>query len=764
VKQGLRYAVVVAGGVVSILLFLLSSASDNSGFIDRYYSWLLGLNAAVAATLLVFSIVALARLYSRYRSGKFGSRLMARLVLLFACIGILPGLVIFLVSVQFVSHSIDSWFNVKIEAALESGLNLGHAALDQALTELGATAEVTAATVAGQDSFSAQQVLKRLIDEQEGMQTAMIVGGDGKVIASASALRKADLAADLPTPAMLLQAVMPGGYSRPEGGIERDFREPQSGQGAAADSALRLRVVLAIPEPPGAQPRFLQVMQAVPVNLASNAEALRSAYSEYQERFVARVALRQMYIETLTLTLLLAIFGAIASAFVIAGRLAQPLLVLAEGTRAVAEGDLSPRPIVATNDELGTLTQSFNMMTGQLFEARSAVERNRAALQSAKAHLESVLGNMSAGVIVLDADFNVVNSNEAVDRILQHDVAGHLGAPLAGIDGLEGFAAAVTRAFSAQSAGSAAGSARLRGHWQQQIEVPRRPGSSDDHDITLLARGSRLPVGAGSGYIVVFDDISDVISAQRSMAWGEVARRLAHEIKNPLTPIQLAAERMQMKLEAHLPAREADLLNRGTTTIVNQVDAMKRMVDDFRDYAKAPPAHLERLDLNALIAEILQLYLSGDESDIIHAVLAPNLPPVMGDPTQLRQVIHNLLQNAQDAMADREPGAEPARIDVTTEAIHYQGADGSDGTAVRLSIVDNGPGFAPRILSRAFEPYVTSKARGTGLGLPMVKKIVDEHGGRIDIQNRSDGTGASVLILLLKLAPAPIVAQGPNQE
>lgn len=763
-KQGLRYAVVVAGGVVSILLFLLSSASDNSGFIDRYYSWLLGLNAAVAATLLVFSIVALARLYSRYRSGKFGSRLMARMVLLFACIGILPGLVIFLVSVRFVSHSIDSWFNVKIEAALESGLNLGHAALDQALTELGATAEVTAATVAGQDSFSAQQVLKRLIDEQEGMQTAMIVGGDGKVIASASSLRKADLAADLPTPAMLLQAVMPGGYSRPEGGIERDFREPQPGQGAAADSALRLRVVLAIPEPPGAQPRFLQVMQAVPVNLASNAEALRSAYSEYQERFVARVALRQMYIETLTLTLLLAIFGAIASAFVMAGRLAQPLLVLAEGTRAVAEGDLSPRPIVATNDELGTLTQSFNMMTGQLFEARSAVERNRAALQSAKAHLESVLGNMSAGVIVLDADFNVVNSNEAVDRILQHDVAGHLGAPLAGIDGLEGFAAAVTRAFSAQSAGSAAGSARLRGHWQQQIEVPRRPGSSDDHDITLLARGSRLPVGAGSGYIVVFDDISDVISAQRSMAWGEVARRLAHEIKNPLTPIQLAAERMQMKLEAHLPAREADLLNRGTTTIVNQVDAMKRMVDDFRDYAKAPPAHLERLDLNALIAEILQLYLSGDESDIIHAVLAPNLPPVMGDPTQLRQVIHNLLQNAQDAMADREPDAEPARIDVTTEAIHYQGADGSDGTAVRLSIVDNGPGFAPRILSRAFEPYVTSKARGTGLGLPMVKKIVDEHGGRIDIQNRSDGTGASVLILLLKLAPAPIVAQGPNQE
>nr|WP_206085927.1 ATP-binding protein [Massilia polaris] len=753
----MRYAVVVAGGVVSILLFLLASASDSSGFIDRYYSWLLGLNAAVAATLLVFSIVALARLYSRYKSGKFGSRLMARLMMLFAAIGILPGLVIFLVSVQFVSHSIESWFNVKIEAALQSGVNLGVAALDQALSELGATAEVSAATVAGQDIYSGQQILKRLLDERDGMQNAMIIGADGKVLASASTNRRAaDLQADIPTPQMLLQAVMPGGYARAEGGIERDFRAAPEASDTALDAAtgLRLRVVQAIPEPPGAQPRFLQLMQAVPVHLASNAEVLRSAYSEYQERFVARVALRKMYIETLTLTLLLAIFGAIASAFVIAGRLAQPLLVLAEGTRAVAEGDLSPRPIVATNDELGTLTQSFNMMTGQLFEARSAVERNRSALQSAKAHLESVLANMSAGVIVLDADFHVVNSNEAVELILQHPVAAHLGAALSEIAGLEVFAGAVNRAFSAQSAGSAAGSARLRSHWQQQIEVPRRPGSADDHDITVLARGSRLPVGAGSGFIVVFDDISDVISAQRSIAWGEVARRLAHEIKNPLTPIQLAAERMQMKLEGHLPQKEADLLNRGTATIVNQVDAMKRMVDDFRDYAKAPPAHLETLDLNALIGEILQLYLAGDESDIIHAALAPGLPAVMGDPTQLRQVIHNLLQNAQDAMNDRAPDAPPPRIDLTTEAIHYQGAGGGAGTAVRLSIVDNGPGFAPRILARAFEPYVTSKVRGTGLGLPMVKKIVDEHGGRIDIQNRSDGTGASVLILLLKLAPA----------
>jgi nitrogen fixation/metabolism regulation signal transduction histidine kinase len=425
----------------------------------------------------------------------------------------------------------------------------------------------------------------------------------------------------------------------------------------------------------------------------------------------------------------------------------------------VAEGDLSPRPIVETNDELGTLTQSFNAMTGQLFEARSAVERNRAALESAKVHLESVLANMSAGVIVMNGDGVVVNSNDAVHRILQVDVASLAGRPLDQIDGLEVFAGAVTRAFSAQSAQSAAGRGKGRAHWQQQIEIPRRPGTDDDHDITLLARGSRLPVGAGSGFIVVFDDISDVISAQRSVAWGEVARRLAHEIKNPLTPIQLSAERLQMKLIDRVDADAAALLNKATDTIVSQVSAMKRMVDDFRDYARTPPAVLSALDLNDLIEEILNLYLSEDGSDVIHPSLQPGLPRVMGDTTQLRQVIHNLLQNAQDALADRTTHDDPPRIDIVTEAIHYVGADGGTGTAVRLAIVDNGPGFAPKILSRAFEPYVTSKARGTGLGLPMVKKIIDEHGGRIDIANRADGSGASVSILLLKLAPEANLAE-----
>ncbi len=747
----LRYLVAVGGGVVGILLFLLATASDNSGFFDRYYSWLLGLNAAVAVALLALVGVSLTRLYVRYKRGKFGSRLMARLVLMFAVIGILPGLVIFLVSVQFVSHSIESWFNVRIEAALESGLNLGRAGLDAALVDLNGQARKAVQELSEQPPGEAQAILAHLLENESDLQSATLVGPDGRLIDGASAHPGASLAVDLPTEAMLVQARTGPGYAAPEGGSEL-----RSEGLSALDAAtgLRLRVLLAIPDADaGKAPRFLQLLQAVPANLATNAEVLRTAYSEYKERFVARVGLRKMYIETLTLTLLLAIFGAIASAFLIASNLAKPLLLLAEGTRAVAEGDLSPRPIVASKDELGTLTQSFNTMTRQLFEARSAVENNRAELQNAKAHLESVLANMSAGVMVLDADFKLVTTNESVAQIFECGIS--VGQALLEVEGMQEFAGEIINAFSAQSAQSAAGRNRLSQHWQRQIEILRRPGS--DHDITLLTRGSRLPVESGGAYIVVFDDISDVIAAQRSVAWGEVARRLAHEIKNPLTPIQLSAERLQMKLEGKLAPPDVELLNRGTSTIVKQVAAMKRMVDDFSDYAKTPPALLEPLNLNDLIEEILQLY-TGGKDDIIHPVLAPDLPSVMGDATQLRQVIHNLLQNAQDALIEHKSQVSQPRIDVSTEAIHYQSADGFVRTAVRLAIVDNGPGFAPQILARAFEPYVTSKARGTGLGLPMVKKIIDEHGGKIDIQNHVEGSGASVLILLLKLAPVANLA------
>ncbi len=792
----LRYLLIVGGAVISILLFLLASASENSAVFDQHYSLLLGVNAFVAFALLGLVCLLLGRLYSRYKRGKFGSRLMAKLVLLFALIGILPGIVIYLVSVQFVSRSIESWFDVRVESALESGLNLSRAALDSSLNDLNTKAKTLALELSEQSSSGQITMLSRLSEQNI---EASIISGSGQVVASVGG-RLATLSPNLPTPAILRQARSPRGFSIIEGDTENrdeNVSDLASASGAStapgypslpiedeANNDLRLHVVVEIPTPSKTlslqnEPLFLQLLQPVPSYLGTNAETLRAAYSEYQERSLSRSGLRKIYIVTLTLTLLLAIFGAIVSAFLIATDLAKPLLLLAEGTKAVAEGNLSPRPIVATSDELGTLTQSFNMMTRQLSDARASVERNRSELENAKAYLESVLANMSAGVMVLDDNFRLVTSNQSVQRILQYDLTPHIGQPLNIIDGLSHFAEVVSHAFSEQNAQFSAGKiGEDVQHWQQQIEIPRRinandlsnsidsnaDGVGDSDEIALLARGSRLPVENRTGYVIVFDDISNVISAQRSIAWGEVARRLAHEIKNPLTPIQLSAERLQMKLEDKLMTQDAAILKKSTTTIVNQVAAMKRMVDDFRDYAKTPPAVLTPLNINTLISEILHLYVAGDDRDVIHASLTPDLPKIMGDATQLRQVIHNLLQNAQDAVLD--PGAEVVnpRIDLITERISFQGADGQPRAAVRLSITDNGPGFSAKILSRAFEPYVTSKPRGTGLGLPMVKKIIDEHGGRIDLQNRTDIKGAKILILLLKLAPSDGAVNSPNND
>ncbi len=749
-RRALRYLLLASATTVGVLLLLLAAASGDSQLFDSYYSWILGVNIAVGVALLSVVLFLLGRLYSRFRRGRFGSRLMTRMVMMFSLMGIVPGIVIYLVSVQFVSRSIESWFNVQVESALESGLNLGRAALDSSLKDL----QLKAGGVANEMSeMSDSLIAARLprIVERNQLQEAIVVNGHGKVIAGSNA-HLSRLLPDLPTPSMLSRARSTESFGMIEG-------VPDSEKDASQTEQLRLRVIVAISGDGSlfrlhSESRYLQVTQAVPAQLAANAEALRIAYGEYQQRALARAGLRKFFLVTLTLVLLLAIFAAMVSAFLLASDFAQPLLLLAEGTKAVAEGNLSPRPFVATNDELGTLTQSFNVMTMQLSDARAAVERNRRALEDAKAYLESVLANMSAGVMVFDEQWHLVTFNASAERILQLGLMPSLGHPFGSLTPLSAFSEPVMRAFSRLHARSASTEESPEGrHWQQQVEIPRRmTGQESDGEITLLARGSHLPVGAGNGYLVVFDDISDVISGQRSIAWAEVARRLAHEIKNPLTPIQLSAERLQMKLQPKLAGDDAALLERGTNTIVNQVVAMQQMVDNFRDYAKTPPPALQPLDLNGLIAEILELYAAGELSNAIRAHLQPNLPQILGDATQMRQVVHNLLQNAQDAVAEiRQLGRSP-EIVIVTEAFDYPDAGGSHRTAVRLTVADNGPGFDMKLLARAFEPYVTSKPKGTGLGLAVVKKIIEEHGGRIELQNRKDGSGAKILILLMKLA------------
>ena len=764
----LKYLFVVGAAISGIFLFFIASLSDQAAVFEKNYIWLFSLNALVAIALLGLIFLLLFRLYKRYKQKEFGTRLLTKLVLLFATLSIVPGALIYAVSIQFVSRSIESGFDERVEKAINAGLNLGRSALDNSLSDLTTRARRAAQELGDYSETNRVLRLSRLFDQNQQLQ-ASIINSKGMLVSSTGGL-STSLLPDLPTQAMLRQARTSRDFSDYEGGNDNATEnEIDPANRPASGAGTRLRVIVLIPNyldtiSMHEEPQYLQLIQPIPETIRTNTDTLVSANIKYQELAAGRNGLRTIYIATLTLTLLLAIFAAIVSAFLLATDLIKPILLLAEGTKAVAEGNLSPRPIIASNDELGSLTKSFNIMTHQLFDARSTVEKNRSELQNAKAYLESVLANMSAGVMVLDRSFHLITCNESVERILQLSVENHVGKQLSEIPGLTTFSNAISKAFSEKNAQSAAGG-NIDQHWQQQIELPRHPfeelsevtdfgeHSNNNQTITLLARGSHLPVSSGIGNVVVFDDITNIISAQRSIAWGEVGRRLAHEIKNPLTPIQLSAERLQMKLLDKLSEADAAILTKSTNTIVNQVSSMKRMVDDFRDYARTPPALLTPLNLNGLIDEVMNLYIGGDGADVIHMKLSPDLPTIMGDATQLRQVIHNLLQNAQDSVNEQHPNGADRHIDVITEVVHYNNSEGQTQSAASLSIIDNGIGFSSKILARAFEPYATSKPRGTGLGLAVVKKILEEHGGRVDIKNRTDGNGAKVSILLLKLAP-----------
>jgi nitrogen fixation/metabolism regulation signal transduction histidine kinase len=480
---------------------------------------------------------------------------------------------------------------------------------------------------------------------------------------------------------------------------------------AAKGYQIRAIVVVATEGSRPDDAKYLQLLQQVPTALADNADAVQQGYRDYQELSLSRGGLKRVFRVTLVLTFLLTLFSAIAAAFLLAGWLTGPLAELAAATKAVAEGNYKPLKDYSGRDELGVLTQAFNRMTQQLDDARHQVQVNQQSLEEVNTRLQSVLANLNAGVLVLDSELNLVLANIGAERIMGESLVGFIGGKLDALPRLGVVASDIRQAFN-ESGHSA---------WQRQFELP---SALRDNKQTLFARGSVLELSLNiTGYVLVFDDVSDLISAQRAVAWAEVARRLAHEIKNPLTPIQLAAERMQMKLHDKLNAADAEMLGKNTRTIVNQVTALKYMVDEFRDYARLPSARLDSLDLNALIDEILRLYGDGK----IESKLEEFLPLVLGDATLLRQVVHNLVKNALEATEK----LSFAQVIVTTQSVKL--VDGQ--TAVRLSIRDNGGGFTDALLARAFEPYVTNKPRGSGLGLPIVKKIIEEHGARIDISN-----------------------------
>jgi nitrogen fixation/metabolism regulation signal transduction histidine kinase len=721
---GVAVAVIAAIGIV--LLFLLTQATNNRELYERNYGRLFILNMVVAGVLLLVILWVALRLFSRLRKGKFGSRLLIKLAAIFALVGFLPGMLIYVVSYQFVSRSIESWFDVKVEGALDAGLSLGRSTLDTLANDLANKTRAAAAQLAETPDTSAPLALERL-REQLPANDVLLWSGTGQLIASAGQSRF-QLNPERPSTQQLRNLRAQRSLAIIEG-----LDEP----GLHAVNNARIKALAVVSHPSLgllAEPRVLQVTQSLPPTLVANAIAVQEANREYQERALARDGLRRMYIGTLTLSLFLAVFGSVLLAIILGNQLARPLLVLAAGVREVAAGDLSPKPALQGKDELGGLTRSFAEMTQQLADARTAVDKSMGQVSAARANLQTILDNLTAGVIVLDDKGKILSSNPGATRILRVPLAAYEGMPLASVEGIESFGNAVQQQFNEYM-----NERKQHGldHWQQSFDLNAAQPGSPQHAITIVARGAEMPADAPgkAARLLVFDDISEIVSAQRAQAWGEVARRLAHEIKNPLTPIQLSAERLEMKLAGKVGEPEQALLTKAVRTIVDQVDAMKRLVNEFRDYARLPAAELKPVDLNELVSNVMQLYAreGGERGDAsahvpVKMELDPLCPKIMGDAQQLRQIIHNLLQNAQDATE----GCPVREVTIKTQW-------NETSRRARLIVQDTGAGFPDHILKRAFEPYVTTKAKGTGLGLAVVKKIADEHGARVDLKNRIEG-------------------------
>ena len=723
-----------------LLLYLLANATNSGEMYEQNYAQLFTINLVVAGVLALLIAWAAWRLYQRVRQGRFGSRLLLKIATIFALVGVAPGLLIYFVSLQFVSRSIETWFDVKVEGALDAGLSLGRVTLDTLSNDLASKARLAADQLSDNQQMVPESALLRLM-EQIGASDAAVWSASGKLLASAGSIG-IQLSPDKPSSTQLRAAK-----------TERSYAWVDGLEDAAMGKAARPSIKALVPIPDASlglasEQRFLLVQRILPANFVANALAVDSANREYQERALGRSGLKRMYIGTLTLSLFLAVFGAILLAIVLGNQIARPLLVLTEGVSQVAAGDLTPKLALQSNDELGGLTRAFASMTQQLADARQTVQTSIVQLDAARARLQTILDNLTSGVLVLNAAGSVRSVNPGAARILQQDAAQLLGSRIANLPGLEAFGQGIAQQFDDFLQGSSEGG---NDHWQQSFElgvasVPA--GSMADRSRMLVARGAILP---DASRLVVFDDISEIVSAQRARAWGEVARRLAHEIKNPLTPIQLSAERLERRLAGKLEAAEQQVLAKSVKTIVEQVDAMKRLVNDFRDYARLPAAQLEAVDLNDLVDGVLHLYESSPIP--IRLELEAGIPPVLGDPQQLRQVLHNLLQNGLDAttLKSEELMHSPHGLAAdATELVVRTQFTASSGR-VRLIVLDHGGGFPEHILKRAFEPYVTTKRSGTGLGLAVVKKIADDHGGRIEISNRMSGVsvlGAQVSLSL----------------
>ena len=729
-KRAASAVIMGLGGLLwlAAILFMAQTAQNSEQF-SRLHPWILGINIAGLVVLVGLLATKLTQLIRDWRGHVIGSRLKARMVWIFGVLATLPILLVYFFAVQFLSQGIDSWFNVEIRKSLDDALVLSRSALEVRMREHLADSELIADEigVAGSTMPGLLETMRR----QVGAVELTVATESGRIISVSKGSSSDIVPEDVPGE-VLLQVRQ---------GQPFVSLEPQQ------EGGYLIRTAVPIGDAPGLGSERLVLQSIYPVaeRLGALADTVQAAYKQFGEKDYLRQPLKASFILTLTVVLLLSLLAAWYGAIFTAQRLVQPIQDLVQGTRAVAQGDLDTRLPLTSHDEMGFLVHSFNDMTKRLRKAREDQRRAQQAAETERANLAVILARLSTGVISLEPDWRVRTANRAAGMILAEDIEARVGAPLATV-GVEPHSLARQFADACQQH-FAGGPAEWREQFTFQTGAGRR---------ILMCACTPLPVegDAPGGYVLVFDDITAMLQAQREAAWGEVARRLAHEIKNPLTPIRLSAERLRHKL---LPVmadpKDAQMLERATETIVQQVEAMKEMVNAFSEYARAPRLEMATVDLNRMVTEVSDLYRAqGAIRGVRFAVqLDPAIESVVADPGRLRQLLNNLLTNAVEALEGQADGA----IAVSTRRV----LRGETEVAL-VTVEDNGPGFQRELIGQVFDPYVTTKAKGTGLGLAIVRKIVEEHGGHIEADNRAAG-GAQVRIdLPLRDAVAVVTAQG----
>ncbi len=714
-----KYGATVLGSIGVALwlaaLYLLASAAQNSAEFDRWLPWILLINICGLLTLFVLLAGKLAHLARDFRRHAPGSRLKARTVAIFSALAVAPILVVYYFSLQFINRGIDSWFELEVSQGLKDTRELSHAALEVRVREFLQHTQVVAHTL----SSSPDLELIGTLDRERRESTALeftIVGAQAQIIATSSD-RPMD---SLPVPAtdeMMLQ-------------LRRGLPYVSLDTDSVGGYVIRAAAPLDANANGSGSGRVFIALYPVPQQLGQLADTVQRSYTQYANLVQLRRPLKSQVVLILTFVVLMSLIAAVYGAFSAAQRLVQPVQDLIAGTRAVAKGNYDTKLPLPSRDELGVLMTSFNDMTKRLARAREETRRSQQAVEAERAGLAVILARLSTGVVSLEADLTVRTANQAASAILGVDLEAAVGKrfdeSISDTTLFTQFLAALKLHLGAEDL-----------DWREQVDL-----LSDSGKRVLMCACTTLPndLGGAPGVVLVFDDITTLLQAQRDAAWGEVARRLAHEIKNPLTPIQLSAERMRRKFLGSMNAQDAQILERATHTIVAQVDAMKQMVNAFSEYARAPDVHFSRFDLNQLITEVVDLYRVQDSSADLKLRLDPLLPALSADRMRIRQILNNLVTNSFEALEGR-PGA---CIEIETH-VAEEGPRQVESAAI--VVADNGPGFQRDLIGTVFDPYVTSKPKGTGLGLAIVKKIVEEHGGRIEADNQRSG-GARVRILL----------------